>query len=158
MTKIHVPDLPWTEQRSPKGKFARSFRRPSQAMGSKPDTGTWGGGWPFELDQFRVPPGATNYPFHSHSAQWEFYLVTQGTGEVRTPEGTTAIRAGDAFLTPPGEAHSVSNTGTEPLEFWVISDNPIADDCHYPDSGKVAVTTLAKAFRPVFTEYYDGEE
>ena len=158
MTKIHVPELPWTETQSPRGKFRRGFKKVSQALGSKPDTGPWGGGWPFELDLFRVPPGAVNYPFHSHSAQWELYVVLAGAGEVRTPAGVTAIRAGDVFMTPPGEAHSVTNTSAEELLFYVISDNPIADDCHYPDSNKVAVTTLDRTFRPQFTEYYEGEE
>ncbi|HAB17826.1 MAG TPA: cupin, partial [Verrucomicrobiales bacterium] len=46
----------------------------------------------------------------------------------------------------------------EDLEFYVISDNPVADDCHYPDSNKVAVMTLPKVFRPQYTDYYDGEE
>ncbi len=158
MTHAHVPSIPWTDTQSPKGKFRRGFKQISKALGSKPDIGPWGGGWPFEIDLFRFPPGAVNYPFHSHSAMWEVYLVTEGEGEVRTPAGTTLIKAGDGFATPPGEPHSVTNTGSGDLVFYVISDNPMADDCHYPDSGKVAVATLEKTFRPQFADYYDGEE
>ncbi len=158
MRRIHIHDLPWTEKQSPKRKFRRSYKMISAALGSKPDVGPWGGGWPFEIDLFSVPPGAINYPFHSHSAQWEFYLVQSGSGRVRTPAGMEEIRAGDAFVTPPGEAHSVTNTGDVDLVFLVIADNPIGDECHYPDSGKWATMLVEKTFRPVQVDYYDGEE
>jgi hypothetical protein len=38
---------------------------------------------PFDVEILRIPPGSTPYPFHSHSAQWEFYHLIQGNGKVR---------------------------------------------------------------------------
>ena len=40
-----------------------------------------------------VPPRAVNWPYHAHSAQWEFYMLVSGRGQVRTPAGTVATRA-----------------------------------------------------------------
>src|SRR5262249_50843226 len=61
---------------------------------------------PFDVEILRIPAGKIPYPFHSHSAQWEFYHVISGTGEVRHAEDTTPIETGDAFLFKPGEPPS----------------------------------------------------
>ena len=69
--------------------------------------------------------------------------------------------AGDTFLFKPGEAHQLSNRGTEDFIYYVIADNPIGDSCYYPDSGKWAVrkegdeTVIVKGSE---TDYLDGEE
>src|SRR5258705_6391243 len=40
------------------------------------------------LFRSRIAPGKTPYPYHSHSAQWEFYQVISGKGSVRHQEGS----------------------------------------------------------------------
>ena len=60
---------------------------------------------PFDVEILRIPPGKIPYPYHSHSAQWEFYHVISGHGLSRDAEGTTPIEPGDAFLFKPGEPH-----------------------------------------------------
>ena len=84
-------------------------------------------GHPFDIEMTKLPPGATNFPFHSHAGQWEVYLVLSGSGELRAGETVAAMAAGDAFVCPPGEAHQIKNTGTDDLLYYVIADNPPAD-------------------------------
>jgi uncharacterized cupin superfamily protein len=114
---------------------------------------------PFDVEILRVRPGQKPYPYHSHSAQWEFYHVISGKGTVRDEEGITAIVAGDAFLCEPGHAHQIVNDGTEDLLVYVIADNPIGESCHYPDSNKWIVRSPERRLmRGDPLDYFDGEE
>lgn len=114
---------------------------------------------PFDVEILRVEPGQTPYPYHSHSAQWEFYHVISGSGTVRHQGGTTAIVAGDAFLFKPGEPHQIINDGTEDLMMYVVADNPFGESCHYPDSNKWLVRSPERRLvRSEDLDYYDGEE
>lgn len=158
MKRTHVPDLPWTERRSPAGRFHVFRRNLSIALGGVRDVGEWGGGHPFDVEEFRVPPGTANFPYHSHAAQWEFYHVTRGSGSVRTADGEQPIMAGDAFICQPGDAHQIINTGAEELAYLVIADHPRADVFHYPDSGKWGMKPQTDFFEKVPKEYFDGEE
>lgn len=100
-----------------------------------------------------------NYPYHAHSAQWEFYHVISGEGTVRHQEGSTQILPGDAFLFKPGEAHQIINHGVADLILYVIADNPMSDHCHYPDSNKWSVKVPERRIvRSEPLDYYDGEE
>jgi uncharacterized cupin superfamily protein len=158
MKKANLPSLPWTESCSPKGRFHLFRRNLSLALGGKRDIGEWGGGHPFDVEEYRLPPGARNFPFHAHSAQWEFYLVQSGAGTVRSQEGETTIGPGDAFVFAPGEPHQLTNTGTDELVFLVIADHPRADVMQYPDSGKIGIKPQKQFFRAEPTDYYAGEE
>jgi len=98
-------------------------------------------------------------PYHSHSAQWEFYHVIAGRGVVRDQDGTTSIETGDAFIYPPGQPHQITNDGGEDLILYVVADNPIGESCHYPDSGKWLVRSPeGRLIRSEGLDYYDGEE
>ena len=114
---------------------------------------------PFDVEICRIPPGKTPYPYHSHSAQWEFYHVISGQGFVRHQEGTTTIGTGDAFLFKPGEPHQITNDGGEDLVLYVVADNPIGESFYYPDSKKWGVTSPERrTIRSETLDYYDGEE
>ena len=76
----------------------------------------FGDGRPFDVELTRLPPGAVNWPFHSHAAQWELFLVLAGQGKARTPEGVVALAAGDCLLFAPGEAHQLTNPGISPSD------------------------------------------
>jgi len=66
---------------------------------------------PFDVEILRIPPGKAPYPYHSHSAQWEFYHVILGAAaSVRHQDGVTPVVAGDACLFLPGEPPSVLST------------------------------------------------
>ncbi|OHE87820.1 MAG: cupin, partial [Verrucomicrobia bacterium RIFCSPLOWO2_12_FULL_64_8] len=114
---------------------------------------------PFDVEICRVPPGKTPYPYHSHSAQWEFYHVISGKGVVRHEGGATPIEEGDAFIFGPGQPHQFSNDGSQDLILYVVSDNPIGESCHYPDSKKWFVRSPERRLiRSEALDYYDGEE
>ncbi|MBL9175611.1 MAG: cupin domain-containing protein, partial [Verrucomicrobiales bacterium] len=114
---------------------------------------------PFDVEICRIPPGKTNCPFHSHSAQWEFYHVLSGTGTVRHADGTSPITAGDAFVSQPDQPHQITNSGTDDLVLYVVANNPLGESCHYPDSGKWLVRSPERRIvRSESVDYYDGEE
>jgi hypothetical protein len=78
MKKVNLNDIPWRERRSPKGKYHRFLRDvalafQSQKTGPKPSAQP-----PFEVELVRLPPGAKNFPFHSHATEWEFRNRTSG--------------------------------------------------------------------------------
>lgn len=114
---------------------------------------------PFDVEILRIPPGKPAYPYHAHSAQWEFYHVISGSGAVRHKDGTTAIVAGDAFIFKPNEPHQLINDGTEDLHLYVIADNPLGEAYYYPDSGKWGVPIPERRnLRSENLDYFDGEE
>jgi uncharacterized cupin superfamily protein len=107
----------------------------------------------------RIPAGKSPCPFHSHSAQWEFYHVLSGTGVVRDKDGRTPVEAGDAFIFGPGLAHELINDGAADLVVYIVADNPLGESCHYPDSGKWLVRSPGRSLiRSDPLDYLDGEE
>jgi uncharacterized cupin superfamily protein len=159
MLKVNSNELPEESWTSPKGHFTSSSRTLSEALGRKPLSMDLNERHPFDVEILRIAPGKTPYPYHSHSAQWEFYHVISGAGQVRHAEGTTPIVAGDAFVFKPGEPHQLINDGTEDLLIYVVADNPIGESCHYPDSGKWLVRSPERRLlRGDALDYYDGEE
>ena len=151
-----VPEYPWS---SPKGKFVGAGKEVSEELGRNPRSTDLKERHPFDVEICRIPPGKTPYPYHSHSAQWEFYHVISGKGIVRHKDGTTPIETGDAFLFHPGEPHQITNDSSEDLILYVVADNPIGESCHYPDSQKWAVRSPElRLIRSDALDYYDGEE
>lgn len=111
------------------------------------------------MELWRIHPGKKPCPYHSHSAQWEFYHVLSGRELVRHAEGTARIEPGDAFVFPPDEPHQLINDGEEDLVVYIVADNPVGESCHYPDSEKWMVRSRARAIiRSPAIDYYNGEE
>ena len=159
MRKINTNDLAELTWSSPKGKFAGAGKEISEALGRKPDSTDLKERHPFDVEILRIPPGKTPYPYHSHSAQWEFYHVISGNGSVRHKDGTTLITAGDAFIFEPGEPHQLINDSAEDLILYVVADNPIGESGHYPDSQKWLVRSPErKILRCEALDYFEGEE
>lgn len=159
MKKVNVRDIAPESWTSPGGKFAGSSQELSIALGREAASTDLDKRHPFDVEITRVPPGKKPFPYHSHSAQWEFYHVISGVGAVRHEGGTTDIEAGDSFVFPPGKPHQFSNNGTEDLVFFTIADNPVGESCHYPDSGKWLVRSPEpKLIASEGLDYYDGEE
>jgi uncharacterized cupin superfamily protein len=151
-----IAEVTWT---SPKGRFSGAGKEISEALGRNPQSTDLRERHPFDVEICRIPPGQTPYPYHSHSAQWEFYHVISGKGIVRHADGTTLIVAGDAFIFKPGQPHQMSNNGSEDLVLYVVADNPIGESCHYPDSNKWVVRSpQRRLIRSESLDYYDGEE
>ena len=153
---LTMAELTWA---SAKGKYGGAGKQVSEELGHKPQSTDLNERHPFDIEIARVPPGKFHCPYHSHSAQWEFYHVISGTGRVRHKEGTTPIETGDAFIFKPGEPHQLSNNGTEDLVLYVVADNPMGESCHYPDSNKWLVRSPERRLiRSEALDYSDGEE
>jgi uncharacterized cupin superfamily protein len=159
MQKVNAKNIEEYAWKSPKGKFAGAGKGISEALGRKPQSTDLRERHPFEVEICRTPPGQTPCPYHSHSAQWEFYHVIAGSGLVRHQAGTTAIETGDAFIFEPGQPHQITNTGSEDLVLYVVADNPLGESCHYPDSNKWLVRSPdRRLIRSESLDYLDGEE
>jgi mannose-6-phosphate isomerase-like protein (cupin superfamily) len=68
------------------------------------------------LAEARLAPGASTAP-HYHRVTEEIYYITHGSGEMRIAEETRPVQPGDAIAIPPGEIHTIRNTGEETLRF-----------------------------------------
>lgn len=159
MRIVNTNDLEEITWSSPKGTFSGAGKQISEALGRVPASTDLMERHPFDVEITRLSPGATPYPYHSHSAQWEFYHVISGTGVVRHEGGTTPIKPGDAFIFQPGEPHVISNDGTHDLIFYVVADNPIGESAYFPDSKKFVVRSPERrVLRSEPLDYYDGEE
>jgi uncharacterized cupin superfamily protein len=158
MRLARLADIPWDAWSSPAGKFQGSGRQVSIALGSRPDA-PGGGSHPFDLEYGRLLPGKSGCPFHSHSSQWELFVIQAGSGTVRHGAQRRDVRVGDAILHPPGpEAHQLMNTGEVDLEYLLIADNPAVDIWHYPDSDKWGYRPAGGIFRKIPADYHLGEE
>jgi uncharacterized cupin superfamily protein len=159
MRIVNSNRLDWASQSSPNGTFARGGKKLSEALGRDRRSLDLDRRHPFDVEITKVPPGVASSPFHSHSAQWEFFHVISGQGVVRHAEGTLAIEAGDAFLFKPNEPHQLINDGADDLVVYVIADNPVGETCYYPDSNKWAVKSPAyRLMQSEPLDDYDGEE
>ena len=159
MKKVNTNELEEISWESPKGRFGGAGKEVSEALGRKPQSLDLNERHPFDVEICRIPPGKIAYPYHSHSAQWEFYHVLSGHGVVRDEFGRHEVEPGDAFLYRPGEAHQLINESDDDFILYVIADNPIGESCHYPDSGKWFVgLPQRRLIRSEALEYYDGEE
>ena len=159
MRKINTNELAEITWASPTGKFAGAGKQISEALGRNPASTDLKERHPFDVELSRIPPGKSPCPYHSHSAQWEFYHVISGRGSVRHKDGTTPIEAGDAFIFGPDEPHQLINDSAHDLVMYVVADNPIGESCHYPDSGKWLVRSPERRLiRSDALDYFDGEE
>jgi uncharacterized cupin superfamily protein len=159
MKKVNTHTLEEFAWSSPKGKFAAAGKEVSAALGRKPMSTDLRERHPFDVEIARIPPGKAPCPYHSHSAQWEFYHVISGSGAVRHQDGTTRIEPGDAFIFEPDQPHQITNDGTEDLLVYIVADNPMGESCHYPDSNKWLVRSPdRRLIRSESLDYLDGEE
>jgi uncharacterized cupin superfamily protein len=159
MRKVNTNELAEVSWSSPKGKFGGFGKEVSEALGRNPLSTDLRERHPFDVEISRIPPSKSACPYHSHSAQWEFYHVISGKGLLRHKDGTTSIEPGDAFIFEPGEPHELINNGAEDLVVYVVADNPIGESCYYPDSKKWLVRSPERRLiRSEAYEYYDGEE
>jgi len=157
--KVNTNDLAELTWSSPKGKFVGAGKQVSEALGRKPASTDLNERHPFDVEISRIPAGKLAFPYHSHSAQWEFYHVISGTGIVKHKDGSTPIEAGDAFIFKPDEPHQLENNGAEDLVFYVVAEKPISKSCHYPHSNKWLVRSPERRLlRSENLDYFDGEE
>jgi len=159
MRCVNLATVKWDEWKSPAGKFHGYGQQVSIALGAVPNARLHAGGHPFDLEVGRLPPGRAGCPFHSHATQWELFLITAGSGQVRHGDALLEVYPGMAILHPPGgEAHQLLNTGATDLTYYLVADNPATDIWHYPDSDKWGFKPPGRIFRLNDAPYYEGEE
>lgn len=87
-----------------------------------------------------VAPGKAAFPFHSHQANDELFVILAGRGELRLSSQRHPVAEGDVVGCPAGgadSAHQFVNTGEVELRYLAISTMVSPEICEYPDSGKV---------------------
>jgi uncharacterized cupin superfamily protein len=150
MRKVNTNNMEELVWASPKGKFAGAGKQVSEALGRKPFSTDLMERHPFDIEICRIPPGKAAYPYHTHSAQWEFYHIISGNGVARHKDGKTSIEPGDAFIFGPNEPHQLINDGDQDLVMYVVADNPIGESGYYPDSKNGSFAALsALSFAPI---------
>ncbi|MCF3649748.1 cupin domain-containing protein [Synoicihabitans lomoniglobus] len=159
MNKVNLRDIAEETSASPKGTFGAVYQGLSLALGRDETSTDLLKRHPFDVEVVRVPAGKAICPYHSHSAQWEFFHVISGRGSVRHADGVTELGADDAFLFKPGEPHQIRAADEQEIVLFVVADNPIGESCHYPDSGKWLVRSPERRLiRSENLNYFDGEE
>ncbi len=159
MKRVNVRDVAPREWTSPKGIFGASMKEVSLTLGREALSTDLMKRQPFDVSVCTLQPGKKLCPYHSHSAQWEYYQVVSGIGTVRHAGGRTTVEAGDAFVFGPDEPHQLMNEGTEDFVVTIVADNPMGESCFYPDSGKWMVRSPERRLvRSESLESFDGEE
>ena len=68
------------------------------------------------LAEARLAPGAATTPHH-HAVTEEIYYILVGEAEMTLGEDTRSVVPGDAIAIPPGQRHTIRNTGGDELVF-----------------------------------------
>src|SRR4029453_19559783 len=80
MKKVNLAHVPAEQRQSPGGKYAKTIKEISVALGRDPNSLDLAKRHPFDLTLVRIPPGKSYSPYHSHGAASELYLVISGGG------------------------------------------------------------------------------
>ena len=84
-----------------------------------------------------VPPGKSSTEYHVHHFEDECTYVLSGTGTVIIGDEEHAISDGDFIgYRKGGEAHTMINSGNEPLRCIVVGERLAHDVGDYPNKGK----------------------
>lgn len=67
-------------------------------------------------------------PDHVHQTSFEFYTVLAGACCLVLNEETHTLKAGDMFLTQPGDVHRLYNDGAVPFRLLVFKTNASPQD------------------------------
>lgn len=82
-------------------------------------------------------PGHESTEYHRHLCAEECIYILSGSGEATIDDRTVAIGPGDFMgFVREGAAHTMLNTGNEPLVYLVAGDRLAYDVCDYPRQGK----------------------
>jgi uncharacterized cupin superfamily protein len=167
MGKKHSNVVNLSEIKSRIEKKGTRFGYTAKRIGPGSGAQAHGCGW------FEVEPGRQAFPRHYHCSNEESIFILEGKGELRIGKEFVSVEKNDYISFPVGPhfAHSLKNTGKEPLRYLCFSTLLVADVVGYPDSKKIGVFAstnwakglggawMLKMFRddlPV--EYYEGED
>ena len=106
-------------------------------------------------------PGKFSYPYHFHRNAEELFIILEGQGTLRSPEGFQTVSKGDIifFEEGPEGTHQLYNHGDGQLIYVDIRTKANVDVCEYPDSGKINILPAMDIFEETSkVSYYSGEE
>lgn len=67
-----------------------------------------------------VLPAGASVGRHHHLETEEIYYILQGAGRMTVGAETREVEAGDAVFIPRGHAHTLENTGREPMTILLV--------------------------------------
>src|SRR4029450_3916146 len=76
--KVNLKEVPEQKKKSPKGKFGRTSKNISVALGREPESLDLSKRHPFDLALVRITNGTCLCPYHAHAAESELYRVVSG--------------------------------------------------------------------------------
>ena len=68
------------------------------------------------LAEARLAPDSSTAPHH-HPQTEEIYYILEGEGRMQIGDDVRDVSVGDAIAIPPGEIHTITNTGQVVLKF-----------------------------------------
>jgi mannose-6-phosphate isomerase-like protein (cupin superfamily) len=77
-------------------------------------------GFPIELHETLLEPGASPHPPHHHAHE-EIFLVREGSVEVTINGESTTIGPGSVAYMASNVQHGVRNTGSAPAQYFVMA-------------------------------------
>ncbi|RUL72254.1 cupin domain-containing protein [Dyella choica] len=81
-------------------------------------------------------PGHESSEYHRHHYEEECVYILSGRGEATIGDQVCSVGAGDFLgFARGGPAHVLTNTGSEPLVFFVVGQRLEHDVCDYPRKG-----------------------
>jgi uncharacterized cupin superfamily protein len=83
-----------------------------------------------------IMPGHESSEYHRHLYEEECLYILSGHGEATIGDQVCNVAAGDFLgFARRGPAHVLTNTGSEPLVFFVVGQRLEQDVCDYPRKG-----------------------
>lgn len=93
---------------------------------------------------FEVKPGESAFPFHVHYQEDEIIFIVSGEGTYRFGNKSYQVSAGQFLSAPAGRAevaHQLTNSGTETLKYFCVSNLPAINVVELPDMGVLRLNT-----------------
>jgi uncharacterized cupin superfamily protein len=148
---VSIESVPWTEWREGV-RFGSRYRVLSDTRKDRRKIG---------LSYEELPPGKQSCPFHYHLLEEEHIVALEGEATLRLGAERYTLKAGDYVCFPAGQrlGHCLVNESARPFRFLMIGDSNPSEVCIYPDSNKVLVRALDRAFFRAGerVDYWDGE-
>lgn len=148
----NIKDLPFERRGAPVAAFDWL---------SSPRLGQLSGCQWLQVDIRRLEPGKFSFPYHSHRASEEFFLILSGRAMLRSPEGFREVGPDDLVVFPAGpeHAHQLYNHGPDVCVYLDVRTTPALDVVDYPDTGKVNILPQMEVYtQQGRSSYYSGEE
>lgn len=93
---------------------------------------------------FEVKPGEAAFPFHVHYQEDEIIFIVSGEGTYRFGAKSYPVTAGSFLSAPAGRtemAHQLTNSGTDTLKYFCVSNLPEINVVELPEMGVLRINS-----------------